>query len=56
MAYLTGYTGSQNPILSLGKLDFTDIKSSIKDYLKATDTFNDYDFEAQRQKENQSTR
>jgi len=46
MAYLTGYTGSQNPILSLGKLDFTDIKSSIKDYLKATDTFNDYDFEA----------
>ena len=46
MAYLTGYTGSQNPILSLGKLDFTDIKSSIKDYLKASDTFNDYDFEA----------
>lgn len=45
MAYLTGYTGSQNPILSLGKLDFTDIKSSIKDYLKASDTFNDYDFE-----------
>ena len=45
MVSLTGYTGSQNPILSLGKLDFAEIKDSLRDYLKASDTFKDYDFE-----------
>lgn len=45
MVALTGYTGSQSPILSLGQLDFAEIKNSLTNYMKASDTFKDYDFE-----------
>lgn len=44
MVSLTGYTGSQNPVLSLGSLDFADIRNSLIEYLKQNSTFKDYDF------------
>ena len=34
-----------NPQLNIGNLDFDDIKSSLKEYLKGQDTFKDYNFE-----------
>ena len=34
-----------NPQLNIGNLDFDDIKTSLKEYLKGQDTFKDYNFE-----------
>tara|TARA_R100001082_G_scaffold110633_1_gene91128 strand:- start:200 stop:1924 length:1725 start_codon:yes stop_codon:yes gene_type:complete len=45
MAYIEGFTGSQNPVLVLGNLDFEEIKSSLVNYLKQSGQFKDYDFE-----------
>ena len=33
------------PYTQVANLDFEDIKSSLKDYLRATSDFTDYDFE-----------
>ena len=44
MAYVKGST-TDNPVIVLGKLDFGDTRSSLKQFLESSNVFTDYDFE-----------
>ena len=40
-----GLTGSEQPNLQLGELDFHQIRRNLKQYLSGSGVFTDYDFE-----------
>jgi len=44
MAYVKGST-TDTPVITLGKLDFPDIRSSLKQFFESSEIFTDYDFE-----------
>ena len=44
MAYVKGST-ADSPVISLGKLGFIEIRDSLREYLKSSEVFTDYDFE-----------
>jgi len=44
MAYVKGST-SDSPVISLGNLGFIEIRDSLREYLKSSEVFTDYDFE-----------
>lgn len=44
MAYVKGST-TDNPIVSLGKLGFIELRDSLRGYMESSEVFTDYDFE-----------
>jgi hypothetical protein len=44
MAYVQGST-TDNPIVSLGKLGFIELRDSLRQYMESSEVFTDYDFE-----------